>query len=68
MVPPEVFPEAMRTIGHLTPHAWAMDAFRALTFDGADLGEILPELAVLLGFAVVLLGLATVRFRRVIVG
>jgi ABC-2 type transport system permease protein len=68
MVPPEVFPEAMRTLGHLTPHAWAMDAFRALTFDGADLVAILPELAVLLGFAVVLLGLATVRFRRVIVG
>jgi ABC-2 type transport system permease protein len=68
MVPPEVFPEAMRTLGHVTPHAWAMDAFRALTFDGADLVAILPELAVLLGFAVVLLGLATLRFRRVIVG
>ena len=68
MVPPEVFPEAMRTLGHVTPHAWAMDAFRALTFDGADLVGILPELAVLAGFAVVLLGLATLRFRRVIVG
>jgi ABC-2 type transport system permease protein len=68
MVPPEVFPEAMRTLGHLTPHAWAMDAFRALTFDRADLVGILPELGVLLGFAVILLGLATVRFRRVIVG
>jgi hypothetical protein len=45
-----------------------MDAFRALTFDGADLVAILPELAVLAGFAVVLLGLATLRFRRVIVG
>jgi ABC-2 type transport system permease protein len=68
MVPPEIFPEAMRTLGHVTPHAWAMDAFRALTFDGADLVGILPELAVLAGFAVVLLGLATLRFRRVIVG
>ena len=68
MVPPEVFPEAMRTLGHLTPHAWAMDAFRAITFEEADLVAILPELAVLLGFAAVLLGLATVRFRRVITG
>jgi len=68
MVPAEVFPEAMRTIAHVTPHAWAMDAFRALTFDEAGLVAILPELAVLVGFAVVLLGLATVRFRRVIVG
>jgi ABC-2 type transport system permease protein len=68
MVPPEVFPEAMRTIGHLTPHAWAMDAFRALTFDGADLVAILPSLGVLVVFAVVLLGLAAYRFRRAITG
>ena len=34
MVPPEVFPETMRTLGHLTPHAWAMDAFRGLAFRG----------------------------------
>jgi ABC-2 type transport system permease protein len=68
MVPPEVFPEAMRTLGHLTPHAWAMDAFRALTFDGADLVAILPSLGVLMAFAVFLLGLAAYRFRRAITG
>lgn len=68
MVPPEIFPETMRTLGHLTPHAWAMDAFRAITFDGADVVGILPELGVLLAFAAVLTGLATIRFRRVIAG
>ena len=68
MVPSEVFPEAMRTLGHVTPHAWAMDAFRAITFDGADLVAILPELGVLVAFAVVLLGLAAWRFRRAITG
>jgi ABC-2 type transport system permease protein len=68
MVPSEVFPEVMRTLGHITPHAWAMDAFRALTFDGADLVAILPSLGVLTGFAVVLLGLAAYRLRRVITG
>jgi ABC-2 type transport system permease protein len=46
MVPIEVFPEAMRSIAHLTPHAWAMDAFRALLFDGATLADILPQLGV----------------------
>ena len=66
MVPSEVFPETMRTLGHLTPHAWAMDAFRALLLRGAGLADILPQLGVLVLFAVVLLGLASLRFRRLI--
>lgn len=66
MVPIEIFPEAMRTVAHLTPHAWAMDAFRALLFENASLVEILPELGVLAGFAVVLVALAVYRFRRLL--
>jgi ABC-2 type transport system permease protein len=66
MVPPEIFPDTMRTLSHLTPHAWAMDAFRALSFDGAGLVEILPDLAVLAGFALVLLVAAGLRFRRLL--
>ncbi len=67
MVPPEVFPEIMRTVSHVTPHAWAIDGLRAVAIRDADLFGVLPEIAVLLGFAAVLLGLATVRFRRAIV-
>jgi linearmycin/streptolysin S transport system permease protein len=67
MVPPEVFPETMRTLAHVTPHAWAMDAFRALLLRGAGLVDIVPDLAVLALFAAVLLGLAGLRFRRLIV-
>jgi len=66
MVPPEVFPEIMRTLGHVTPHAWAMDAFRALLFQGAGLLDIIPELAVLVAFAAVLLAVSGLRFRRLI--
>ncbi len=66
MVPPEVFPDAMRTLSHVTPHAWAMDAFRKLAFDGAGLLDIVPQLAVIAGFAVLLLTAATWRFRRVL--
>jgi len=66
MVPIEVFPEAMRTVAHLTPHAWAMDAFRALLFDNATLSDILPQLGVLVVFAVVLVTLAVYRFRRLL--
>lgn len=68
MVPAEVFPDAMRTASHVTPHAWAMDAFRDMSLNDAGLVEILPELAVLMGFAAVLLGLAVYRFRRLITG
>jgi linearmycin/streptolysin S transport system permease protein len=65
MVPAEVFPEAMRTLSHVTPHAWAMDAFRTMLLRGGGLADILGPLAVLAGFAAVLLTLAVVRFRRV---
>ncbi len=66
MVPPEVFPDTMRTLSHITPHAWAMDAFRKLSFDNATLVDIVPQLLVIAGFAVVLLGFASWRFRRVL--
>jgi ABC-2 type transport system permease protein len=66
MVPAEVFPEMMRTLSWLTPHAWAMDALVTLRGTGHDLMAILPQLGVLLLFAVVLLGLATLRLRRVL--
>ena len=67
MWPLEIVPQAMRTLGHVTPHAWAMDAFVALG-RGADLAGIAPQLAVLGAFAAVLLPLATWRLRRVLVG
>jgi ABC-2 type transport system permease protein len=66
MVPTEVFPTIMRTIAHITPHAWAMDAFRALVYDHASLGGILPQLSVLAAFAVVFGGLAVYRFRSLL--
>jgi ABC-2 type transport system permease protein len=68
MVPPEVFPEIMRTLSHVTPHAWAIEALRDVALRDADLVAIMPKLAVLAAFAFVLLGLATFRFRRAIVG
>lgn len=68
MVPPEVFPEAMRAIAHVTPHAWAIDAFRELSLRSGHLLQILPQVGVLAAMAVLLLGLAVWRFRRVVVG
>ncbi len=56
----------MRTLSHVTPHAWAMDAFHRLLLDGGGLADVLLEVGVLLGFAAVLLTLAVFRFRRAI--
>ena len=66
MVPADVFPSAMRTVAHITPHAWAMDAFREMVLDNAGLLQILPQLGVLLVFAAVLFAISVLRFRRVI--
>ena len=64
MVPPEVFPEIMRTLSHVTPHAWAMDAFHRLLLQGGGLVDVLPQVGMLLAFAVVILALAVDRFRK----
>lgn len=64
MVPIEVFPAVMRTVSHVTPHAWAIDAFHRLLLQGGGLIDVAPQLGVLLGMAVLVLGLAVVRFRK----
>ena len=67
MVPLEIFPPTMLKVAHLTPHAWALDGFSELIrFDGG-LAEVLVELGVLFGMSVVLIGLASWRFHRVLV-
>jgi ABC-2 type transport system permease protein len=64
MWPLEIVPPVMRMIGHVAPHAWAMDAWIALIFDREGVGGIAVELAVLAAFAVVLGLLARRRLRR----
>lgn len=63
--PLEIVSEVMQFIGHLTPVAWVMDAFRDLLFYGGGFAEILPELGVLLATAVLLFGFGVWRFRYV---
>jgi ABC-2 type transport system permease protein len=58
MWPLSVVPPFMQTIGHLTPQAWAMDAWNAIINDGSGIAGIATELAVLVGYAVVLSVLA----------
>ena len=58
----------MQLVGHLTPHAWTMDAWVELIFDGGSIGSILPNLAVLAGMIAVVGPLAARRLRRSVTG
>jgi ABC-2 type transport system permease protein len=64
MVPIDLFPDVMVRIAHVTPHAWAMDAFDAIMRDGGGIGDVLPELGVLAAYAAGLLIVASVVYRR----
>lgn len=64
MVPLEVFPHTMRVVAHITPHAWANDAFGKLLHHGATLPDIAVDIGILLAYAAALLGLSTWMLRR----
>jgi ABC-2 type transport system permease protein len=64
MAPLEVFPTTARAIAHITPHAWANDAFAKLLKHGGDLITVLPQVGVLLAFAVLATTLAVWRLRH----
>jgi ABC-2 type transport system permease protein len=67
MWPLEAVSPTMRAFGHLTPHAWAMDAWIRLVFVRVGFAGVARQLLVLALFAVVLFPLATWRLRRVVV-
>jgi linearmycin/streptolysin S transport system permease protein len=64
MAPLEVFPSTARAIAHITPHAWANDAFSKLLKHGGDLVAVLPQVGALLGFAAVAVAAAVWHLRR----
>jgi ABC-2 type transport system permease protein len=64
MWPLEIVPDTMRTIGHLTPHAWAVDGWIEILSRGGGILQIGTQLAVLGAFAAVLLTVASVRLGR----
>jgi ABC-2 type transport system permease protein len=64
MIPIENFSDTMQRVAHLTPHAWALDAFAVLVRQDGTIVDILPELGVLAAFAVALLTIAGFRLRR----
>ena len=61
--PMSISPRFLQIIGHVSPVAWAMDGFTALTYQGAHLADIWVSLAVLLGMTIVAFLIAIPRFR-----
>lgn len=61
--PMSISPRFLQIIGHISPIAWAMDGFTALTYEGAHLADIWVSLAVLLGMTVIAFLIAIPRFR-----
>lgn len=66
MIPLEFFSDTMRMVAHLTPHAWALDAFSVLVRDDGNITDIAPELGVLAAYAAVVIGIASIRLRRAV--
>lgn len=64
MFPRMIMPKALQTFGLVTPHAWALDGYAELLVrDGAGIADIAPQVAALLGFALVFGVLGALRFR-----
>ncbi|MGI9614878.1 MAG: ABC transporter permease [Acidimicrobiales bacterium] len=68
MVPFEIFPDWLLAVAHLTPHAWAIDAFTEVIQRGGGLGQIGVELAVLVLYGAALLTASSITLRRAILG
>jgi len=62
MLPLQLFSPTMQRIAHFTPHAWASDAFAKIR-DQGGLVDVVPELGILAGYALVLILFASWRLR-----
>ena len=61
--PLEIVPELMRTVGHISPVAWAMDGYISLMIENGDLGTVYPSILILLAAAAVFFVFGIRRFR-----
>lgn len=68
MVPITFMPPVMQQLARLLPHSWALEGLQSLVRDGGGVASVLPNLAVLATYGVVVFALAAWRFRRSIAG
>ncbi|MCJ7515881.1 MAG: ABC transporter permease [Dehalococcoidia bacterium] len=62
-VPIFVMPNLMQTLSKIVPHSWALQGYQNVLIRGYDIGQVMPEVGVLLLFAAVFFGFALWRFR-----
>jgi ABC-2 type transport system permease protein len=62
--PMSSLPIVLQAVGYMFPLTYFIFILRSLVVKGAGLELLLPQTFILLGFAVVLLGLAALRFRK----
>jgi len=63
MVPRFVMPQFMQSLGVISPHAWALNAYQDILMRGYGIVEILPECAVLLAMAAVMFAVTVRKFK-----
>ena len=63
MYPLELFPASIQNAVKILPTTWAMQGMLDLGLRGGGLQDILPEVGVLLGFAIVFFSVGVMRFR-----
>jgi ABC-2 type transport system permease protein len=64
MVPSFMMPARMQQVGHFSPMQWGLNAFIDLFLRDGTLATVLPDLAKLLAFGAVTLGIAVLVFLR----
>jgi ABC-2 type transport system permease protein len=64
MVPLIFFPPIMLDIAHITPHAWGNEALLTLVRNNGNLADVLPQVGMLIAFAIVTFSLAIWRLRH----
>lgn len=64
MWPLEIVPPVVRAIGHVTPHAWAVDAWITVLSKGGSTADIVGPPGVLGLFAAGLVATASCRLHR----
>jgi len=64
MVPRAIMPPALKAVGLLVPHGWALDGyFDILVRDGTGLVDVAPQIGALFGFAALFTAFGVWRFR-----
>lgn len=58
-----LYPPTVATLVHILPTTWAMEAMTDLSMRGLGLVAVLPEIAILLGYAVIFFVIGARRFK-----